>query len=66
MMEGLLIFLGIVIFIFLIVSVKQIGEYERGLKFTYGKFSKILEPGWHIILPVFQSFRKIDIRRQYV
>ena len=65
-MEGLFIFLGIIIFIFLVVSVKQIGEYERGLKFTYGKFSKILEPGWHIVLPVFQSFRKIDIRTKVV
>ena len=42
-MEGLFIILGIIIFIFLVVSVKQIGEYERGLKFTFGKFSKILE-----------------------
>lgn len=65
-MEGIFIFLGIIIFIFLVVSVKQIGEYERGLKFTYGKFSKILEPGWHIVLPVFQSFRKIDIRTKVV
>ena len=65
-MDGLFIFLGIIIFIFLVVSVKQIGEYERGLKFTYGKFSKILEPGWHIVLPVFQSFRKIDIRTKVV
>ena len=65
-MEGLFIFLGIIIFIFLVVSVKQIGEYERGLKFTFGKFSKILEPGWHIVLPVFQSFRKIDIRTKVV
>lgn len=65
-MEGLFIFLGIIIFIFLVVSVKQIGEYERGLKFTYGKFTKVLEPGWHIVLPVFQSFRKIDIRTKVV
>ncbi|MBR3890802.1 MAG: slipin family protein [Bacilli bacterium] len=65
-MEGLFIILGIIIFIFLVVSVKQIGEYERGLKFTFGKFSKILEPGWHIVLPIFQSFRKIDIRTKVV
>ena len=30
---GLLIFAGIVLFIFLVVSIKQIGEYERGIKF---------------------------------
>ena len=27
-----------------------------------GKYSKILQPGWHIILPIFQSYKKIDIR----
>ena len=49
-------------FIFLLSSIKQIGEYERGLKFTCGKFTKILNPGWHIVIPIFQSFKKVDIR----
>ena len=54
----LIIFIGIV----LIASIKQVDEYERGIKFTLGKFSKVLEPGWHIVLPIFQKFQKIDIR----
>ena len=65
-MEGILTFVGIIVFIFLVVSIKQIGEYERGLKFTCGKFSRILEPGWHVIVPVFQSFKKIDIRTKVI
>ena len=40
---GFIIFLGIIIIIVIIASIKQIGEYERGIKFTMGKYSKILE-----------------------
>ena len=57
-----LIFISVAVVILLLCSIRQIGEYERGIKFNRGKYSKILEPGWHIILPVFQSFKKIDIR----
>ena len=49
--------LGIIIAIILI-SIKQIDEYERGVKFTMGKFSKTMEPGWNLVLPIFQSFKK--------
>ena len=61
-MEALIV-LGIIAFIiFLLVSIKQVGEYERALKFSRGKYVKLLNPGWHIIIPIFQSYKKIDIR----
>ena len=59
------IVLGIVIFV-LLISIKQINEYERGVKFHLGKFSKILEPGWKLVLPIFQSYKKVDIRTKAV
>lgn len=58
----LLVVLGII----LLKSIKQINEYERGLLFTFGKFSRILNPGWVIVLPVFQFYRKVDIRTKAV
>lgn len=58
----ILIIIGFV----LLCSIKQIDEYERGIKFTCGKFSGIMEPGWKIVLPIFQSFRKVDIRTKAV
>lgn len=61
----LVILLGIVIFV-LLISVKQINEYERGVKFHLGKFSKILEPGWKLVFPIFQSYKKVDIRTKAV
>ena len=61
-MVVLLIIIGII----LLASIKQVNEYERGIKFTFGKFSKIMMPGWRLVLPVFQSFKKVDIRTKAV
>ena len=64
-MEVLFIIFIIVLFIVL-GSIKQINQYERGIKFTLGKFSQIMEPGWRLVLPVFQSYKKVDIRTKAV
>ena len=60
--------IGIIAIIVLLVlsSIKQINEYERGIKFTRGKFSSVMNPGWNFVLPVFQSYRKVDIRTKAV
>lgn len=63
---GLLIPIIVIIVIILLVSIRQVEEYERGILFTFGKFSKILNPGWNLVLPIFQSFRKVDIRTRAV
>ena len=47
-------------------SIKQINEYERGIKFKLGKFSKIMNPGWNLVLPIFESYKKVDIRTKAV
>lgn len=59
------VFLVIIILIIL-SSIKQIDEYERGVKFTTGKFSKMMDPGWRLVFPIFQSFKKVDIRTKAV
>ncbi len=46
----------------LIAVLRQINQYERGLLFTMGKFSRILGPGWCVVVPVFQEMRKVDMR----
>ena len=45
-----------------IVCLRQINQYERGVKFTMGKFAGIMEPGWRLLVPVFQTYRKVDMR----
>ena len=59
------IILGIILVV-VICSLKQINEYQRGILFTFGKFSKILNPGWHIVLPIVNFYKKIDIRTKAV
>jgi len=52
----------ILIIFILLISIKQINEYERGVLFGLGKFKKVLNPGWNLVFPIFQSFKKVDIR----
>ena len=61
-----LVFLLFIVACILLGSIKQINEYERGILFTFGKYTKVLTPGWKIVLPVIQSFRKVDIRTKAV
>lgn len=52
----------IIIAVIILVSIKQINQYERGVRFTIGRFSGIMEPGWRLVLPIFQSYQKVDVR----
>ena len=63
---GLLSPLVVVVLFVLACSVRQITEYERGILFRFGKFKKILNPGWNIVLPIIESYQKIDIRTKAV
>lgn len=51
-----------VVLVIVLASLKQINEYERGVKFTLGKYSKIMNPGWRLVFPIFQSYKKVDVR----
>ena len=53
--------IGAIIFIVLI-SLRQVNQYERGVKFTMGRYTGIMDPGWRIIIPIFQSYKKVDMR----
>lgn len=61
-----LIIVAIIVLWFIFSMIVQINEYERGVKFTKGKFSKIMNPGWNFVLPIFQSYKKVDIRTKAV
>lgn len=58
--------LSIIVLLLALGSLKQINEYERGVVYTMGKFVGLKGPGWHIIWPIFQSFKKVDIRTKAV
>jgi len=53
----------ILVFIVIILAMlKQVNQYERGVVFTMGRYAYVMNPGWRLLIPVFQSFRKVDIR----
>ena len=56
----------VLIVILLIISTKQINEYERGILFRFGKFAKIMKPGWRLVFPIIHSYKKVDIRTKAV
>lgn len=56
----------LVILFIVLISIKQINEYERGILYTFGKFTRILEPGWRLVFPIIHSYDKVDIRTKTV
>lgn len=59
-------YIGIAVFILLVISIRQVNQYEKGLRFTLGRFSSIMEPGWRLVIPIFQSYTKVDMRLKAV
>ena len=59
---GFIFIILIVVGIILLISIRQINEYQRGVKFQLGKYTKTLMPGWRLVIPVIQTMRKVDIR----
>lgn len=57
-----LAFLGWPLVIVLVLMIRQINQYERGIVLTMGKYSRTWNPGWKILIPVFQKLIKVDIR----
>ncbi|MBT3720298.1 slipin family protein [archaeon] len=55
-------FIFIVFVLFLFSGLKVINQYERGIKFTLGRFSGIMHPGLNFVMPIFQAYQKVDIR----
>lgn len=48
--------------ILILAFLREVKQYERGVVLTMGKFTGIRNPGWSIIVPVFQHMQKVDMR----
>ena len=57
--------IGFIVFLILI-SIRQVNQYERGIKFRLGKFVKIMNPGLNLVIPIIESYRKVDIRTKVI
>jgi len=50
------------VIILAVIFLRQINQYERGVLFTMGKFTNTVEPGWRVVIPIFQFLKKVDMR----
>lgn len=50
------------IVLFLLSGLKVVTEYERGVRFTLGRFTGIMAPGLRLIIPILQTWQRVDMR----
>lgn len=55
------IILGIVA-LFLMAGLKVVKECELGVRYTFGKYTGLVKPGWRFVIPIFQSWVRVDMR----
>ncbi len=52
----------LIVLLFILSGLKVVKEYERGVKFTLGKYSGMMKPGLRVVIPIFQSWQRVDLR----
>lgn len=53
----------VIVFIFAaIVLLRQVNQYEKGVVLTMGRYTSTKNPGWRIVVPIFQRMLKVDMR----
>jgi regulator of protease activity HflC (stomatin/prohibitin superfamily) len=58
----ILLQVGFVALVIVLASIRQVNQYQRGVKFRLGRYVKTLEPGWRLVFPVFESMKRVDVR----
>ena len=53
---------ALLVILFLAAAIKIFREYERGVVFTLGRFTRVCGPGFVIIIPVVQQIVRTDLR----
>ncbi len=56
------LFLAVLAVAFFVSAVNILREYERGVVFTLGRFTRVAGPGFIIIIPVVQQMVRVDLR----
>jgi len=57
-----LIITGIIVLFILVLTIKQVNQFERGVKFRFGKYIGLMQPGWRIVIPIIESWVRVDLR----
>ena len=57
-----LVFILFALVVFLASAIRILREYERGVVFTLGRYSRVAGPGFMILIPVVQQMVRTDLR----
>src|SRR6056297_1141870 len=52
----------IIVVVIAVILLREVKQYERGVVLTMGRFTSLQNPGWRIIIPIFQQMEKVDLR----
>ena len=52
----------IIVVVIAVILLREVKQYERGVVLTMGRYTSLQEPGWRIIIPIFQQMEKVDLR----
>ncbi|MBS3097571.1 slipin family protein [Candidatus Woesearchaeota archaeon] len=58
-LSGFVLFWVVVV---ILSSLKVVKQYERGVKFTLGKFTGVMNPGLRLVIPIIQTWERVDVR----
>lgn len=61
MIVGIAVVVGLII-LFFVSSIKILNEYERGVIFTLGRYTKDKGPGIFLVIPFVQHMNMVDLR----
>ncbi len=52
----------VIVVVLAVILLREVKQYERGVVLTMGRYTSLQEPGWRIIIPIFQQMEKVDLR----
>jgi regulator of protease activity HflC (stomatin/prohibitin superfamily) len=61
-MDAVIVWIIIIVVIFVLMGIKVVDQFERGVVLTLGKYSGMKDPGLRLIIPIIQRMIKVDIR----
>jgi len=60
------VWIAVAVIVLLLASLKIVFSYERGVLFTLGKYSGMINPGLRLVIPVLQTWQRIDLRTRVI
>ena len=50
----------VILILYILSGFKVVTEYQRGVRFTLGKFTSVMKPGLRIVFPIIQKWKRGD------